>query len=88
MERSLFAYCGDAVRIAVACGLVVAIVLALAILFAGEVSVEFNIDLEFERVDALWFLLLMPLAALLVTIVTAPIAWMLLRIQAMARRRA
>jgi hypothetical protein len=86
MTRGFRAYCSDALRFAIALSAAGALLLAIALLLAGEVSVALNVDLEFARADALWILLLVPFLAMLLTFVTAPLAWLLLRIRAAVRR--
>ncbi|MEE4110734.1 MAG: hypothetical protein V2I24_15390 [Halieaceae bacterium] len=86
VSRGFRSYCGDALRFAAATSAVAALLLAIALLLAGGLSVELNFDLALARLDALWILLLVPLAAVLVTVVTAPLAWLLLRVGSAARR--
>ena len=85
-SRGFRSYFGDALRFAAATSAVAALLLAIALLLAGGFSIGLNIDLELARLDALWILLLVPLAVVLVTAVTAPLAWLLLRVGSAVRR--
>jgi len=84
--RGFRTYCAEALRLAAALGGVMAMLLAVALLLQGELSLTLNIDLEFSRWDALWILLLLPLTAIAIATLTAPLAWLFLRAGAAMRR--
>ena len=83
---SFRSFLGAALRSALLTGLAIALVLAVAVAVNGNAHADFQVDLELERFDGLWFLVLLPLILWLLTLLFSPLSYLLWRLLPKPRR--
>ena len=66
--------------IALANGLVLAVLLAITMALVGDTSAEINADIGFERFDGLWLLPGLPLVLITLSLLLSPVAYLIYRL--------
>ena len=77
---SFRSFLGAALRSALLTGLAIALVIAVAVAVNGSAHADFQFDLELERFDGLWFVVLLPPLLWLLTLLFSPLSYLLLRL--------
>lgn len=75
-------YLGRLWRIVLSSTLAAGLLLGVAMLILGNVTFDINADIGLTRISALWFILGLPLAALLLFLLLSPLSFWLHRIVA------
>ena len=83
---SFRSFLGAALRSALLTGLAIALVLAVVIAVNGSANADFHFDLELERFDGLWFVVLLPPLLGLLTLLFSPLSYLLWRLLPKPRR--
>ncbi|MEM1189996.1 MAG: hypothetical protein AAF933_04460 [Pseudomonadota bacterium] len=79
-------FLGAALRGALLTGLAIALILGVAIAVNGSAHADFQVDLELERFDGLWLVVLFPLLLWLLTLLVSPLSYLLWRLLPKPRR--
>jgi ribose/xylose/arabinose/galactoside ABC-type transport system permease subunit len=58
---------------------VVAMIVGIALLLVGETSIEFNLTVDFEPLDSIWWILGLPAVSVLLFVILSPLSFLVHR---------
>lgn len=79
------AYIRQLVKIVFSSSLSLGLLIGIGFLIVGEISANFDIELEIERIDSLWVALGLPVLAVLVFLAVSPLSIFVYRLLPLSR---
>jgi len=70
-------YIGQLVRFILSSSLVLGLIVGISLLVAGETTMEADLTFEFDRLDGLWYIVGLPVAAIVVFTILSPFSFLI-----------